>query len=198
MFKEIFAIVCELATRFWWPFWSNRRWRKAVKEDIEIEEEDRVWDYESLKKVANQIYKKFRYTHDGVDQLFDSIVPPPQNYINYRHDLVYDDCDGFHSTLYHCLHRSNIECYLLTANAIGAGHCILLYKLNAKWGVVDYTSVKPMEDTPEVAIKEYNKTFPSRYGAKSEVLYNGLVEFDYKEKKFRYKEIEELDDTNLD
>jgi hypothetical protein len=78
------------------------------------------------------LYAKFDYTKDGIDQLGDSITPPPQNYAHYLQDTVKDDCDGFHSLMYHCVKKSGIECYLLSVVSNDGGHCVLVFNVNGK------------------------------------------------------------------
>ena len=168
----------------WWCFWSSIRFRKAIRDDIPLKEEDKVKTLKDIKFLVNRLYSKFTYTKDGVDQLGDAITPPPQNYQYYLNGELKDDCDGFHSLVYHCLHGSGIECYLLTVTAEGAGHCILLFKLNNKWYTIDYTSVSKGYDTAEIAVQSYNEIFPVKYKAKSLVLFNGLVGFNYNTKCF--------------
>ena len=117
-----------LANEFWWPIWSNIRWRKAIK-DCEILEEDKVNTVTEIRRLAKKLYAKFEYTKDGVDQLGDAITPPAQNYSYYLTGSVKDDCDGFHSLVYHCVSKSNIRCYLLSVVSNEGGHCVFLFNL---------------------------------------------------------------------
>ena len=174
-----------LANEFWWPLWSNIRWRKSIK-DCEILTEDRVKTLSEIRSLVRKLYSRFNYTSDGVDQLGDSITPPAQNYTNYLTESVKDDCDGFHSLVYHCLRKSGIECYLMSVVSNDGGHCVLLIHINDRWFVNDYTSVYTGFSNMSNAVADYNKKYINLYCKKeSEVVYNGFISFDYDTGKFR-------------
>ena len=136
---------------------------------------------EDVKKVSNMIYRKFKYKNDGADQLWDAIVPPPQNYLNYTNGKIEDDCDGFHSAIYHCIHKT-YECYLLSVVGPGTGHCLLIFKSNDLWHVLDYTRLYGGKIRLEDAISEYFKDYKNIYG--KEVCCFSLVKYDYDKRKF--------------
>jgi hypothetical protein len=183
--KFFLKLFSPFANEVWWPNWSNRRWKNAIKY-VELKEEDKL---EKLTKanitiLVKKLYKNFHWTADGITELWDSITPPAQNYQHYLDGELRDDCDGFHSLVYHCLHNNGIECYLLSAIAVGAGHCVLVFKLNDKWYVVDYSTVLNGYDTLQEAIDNYNIHYVDVYNAESEVVYNGLIQYDYQTGKF--------------
>lgn len=187
------ALFYHLIAKRWWVFWSNFRFRKAVRENIEILEEDKARTISEIKSLVKKLYKKFTWTKDGIDQLGDAVTPPPQNYKHYLNGELKDDCDGFHSLVYHCLHNSGIECYLLSVIALNSGHCVLLMKLNNKWRVIDYTDVYNGYDTPQEAIESYNKEYVALYTkAESEVYANSLTRYNYEIGKFKLVDAEEL------
>lgn len=163
----------------WWTGWSNFRFRKALKDNVLLDE-DKVKNCAEIRRLLLRLYDKFNYTDDGVDQLFDAVTPPPQNYQYYLDGEVKDDCDGFHSLLYHCLAKSGIECYLLTVHPtkITSSHCVLLLKLNGLYRVIDYRTIYTGSSTAEEAIATYNEVYPKKYGT-PEVIYNSTIKYDY-------------------
>lgn len=191
--KGFLGFFASIACKVWWPHWSNFRWRKSIRSNIEIPDEDKITSIEKAGQVARQVYKKFDYTADGFDELWDSIVPPPQNYQNYLDGCVKDDCDGFHSTMYHFMYNSNLESYLLSVIAFGVSHCVLLFKFDGLWHVNDYTTIHEGYNTPEEAISAYDEKYPKIYtNVKSEVFYNSLLKYNYEKGKFKNQKISEL------
>lgn len=167
-----------------WCMWSNYRFKNVERFSKELEEDDRVSTYKDIQELVIKLYGCFIWTADGIDQLGDAITPPPQNYKTYLERPLKDDCDGFHSLVYHCLYNSGIKCYLLTANPIGEGHCVLAFTLNDLWYVIDYNKIYGGYTKLQDAINRYNKEFMIVYKAK-EPIYNGLVEYNYEDGKFR-------------
>lgn len=193
--KFLGKIFCHLFVRFWWVYWSNFRYRKTNRFNTEIKEEDNVTTLKEVKDLVKRLYSKFKYTRDGLTELGDAIVPPPQNYQYYLDGEVKDDCDGFHSLVYHCIARSGHKCYLLSVLTVGAGHCVLLFKLNNKWYVNDYTKVYKGFDTPQEAIADYNERFVDIYdGPKTEVYYNMIIEYNYEKGKFKNTSLKKIGD----
>lgn len=187
MYKNVFFKVIGNACISWWCFWSNIRFKKAIRKNIALLDEDKqIKSIIDITKIVDNVYKKFKWTSDGIDQLFDAITPPPQNYQHYVDGLLKDDCDGFHSSVYHILHNNNLLCCLLTTNAINGGHCVLLFKFENKWYINDYKRIYGGNIDIEKTIKDYNEIYQKLYKSKK-VLYNGLVRYDYEKGKF-YKE----------
>ena len=177
----------DLALKLWWCPWSKVRFSKKNWGDTPVREEDKATTSEEVKALLKKADKKFKYTEDGFDQLWDAMQPPAQLYDDFISDkIVEDDCDGYHSLIYHCLHHSDVKCYLLVVVARNAGHCTLVCKLEGKWHVADWTTVHPGYDTFEETVEAYNKWFIKPYDAKSDVFYNGLLRFDYKKGKFKF------------
>lgn len=185
MVESIYKIGCAIGNYIWWPIWSNVRWSKYATKDTFVREEDKVKTLTDIKNLVVRLYEKFEWTKDGVDELFDSICPPPYNYKRYCDGLLKDDCDGFHSLVYHCLKNSGIECYLLSTCAIGSGHCVLIFKYRNKWYVNDYRTVYAGYETAQEAVAAYNIEYVKKYsGAKSDVLFNSTVSYNYNTAKF--------------
>lgn len=175
----------------WWCWWSNYRFKKSIRNNLKVNEEDLVSTYKQVQALVAKLYKKFEWTADGADQLYDAMTPPPQNYQYYLDGLLKDDCDGFHALVYHCLYNSGIKCSLFTANAINSGHCILAFTLSDKWYVVDYNKVYKGYDTLEEAVDEYNKVYPTIYNSKK-IIYNGFIQYDYEKGKWYQTSAKEL------
>ena len=74
---------------------------------------------------------------------------------------------------------------------MGKGHCILLFKLNDSWYINDYTRIYKGFSTPAEAIMDYNAVYPVRYQTQ-EVVFNGLVKYDYEKGKFYTVNLSEL------
>lgn len=169
----------------WWCWWSNYRFRGTRRLDKYVQDCDKVSDLNSIKQLVKRLFAKFEWTADGIDQLGDAVTPPPENYNKYLNAPLRDDCDGFHSLVYHCLKNSGIECYLMTVNPLrGGGHCVLIFNLWGKWYVNDYNQVYMGHVNPQDSVNDYNKMYTLYYKT-GEVVYNGFVSYDYTEGKFR-------------
>lgn len=184
MKKAILRFFASVAQK-WWAFWSNIRFRKSERFSKEILEEDKINDLDDIRRICPKLYSHFRYKNDGLDQLFDAVITPPQAYKNYLTSELEDDCDGFHALLMHVLKCNNIKCYLLSVIAWKNGHCILVMKYNDLWYTADYTHVYQGFKTLDESVKNYNREFPIKYNIKYEVYYNGLIDYDYEKGKFR-------------
>lgn len=178
--------LCKLAHKFWWIPWSNFRYRKVERHNVACSPEDRAYSEDTIRKLASKMYGKFQYTSDGVDKLWDAVCPPPYAYSTIsKGEKLRDDCDGFHSLMYHCLDNGAIKPFLMTVNARGAGHCVLVFYFDLKWYVLDYTTLYVGQYNLELAIESYNKTFKDKYGAKSKVYSNLFLKYSYNKGKFR-------------
>lgn len=182
---KIFKPIVALCTAIWWPLWSKWRWRKSFTFNVGIEETDKINKTSlDVQALIRKLIKKFHYTSDDYTELWDSLTPPSQLYVDYLAGKVEDDCDGFHSLVYHILSNSGIECYLLTANARKADHCILLCYVEGLWWVVDYSKLYNGFSTAKEAIENYNENFVTKYGAKSAVYNNSLLYYNYNKGRF--------------
>lgn len=190
--KKFLYVITTFANQIWWPFWSNYRWRNSTRHNIGIKPEDKVENLRDIEKLLKKLYKNFKWTQDGMDQLYDSITPPPRTYEKYCEGLLEDDCDGFHALVYHCLHNSNIECYLMSVCAVKSAHCVLVFYFDGMWRVIDYTSIYPAFGKLESAIADYNESFRVIYRAKSEVFFDGLLSYDYIAGKLHAESIEKV------
>ena len=178
--KPLAKLVNAIAIRVWCK-WSNFRFKDSLQGfSVGLAEEDQIsGSMAEIRKLIPRLYKRFTYTKDGIDQLGDAITPPPQTYQYFLDGELKDDCDGFHSLMHYVLSSNGIKCYLLTAHAFRLGHCILLFTHKNKWYVNDYNTISGPSNSPAEAVAKYNEIFVNRYNAKSEVFYNGLVNYDY-------------------
>ena len=147
-------------------------------------DEDKILNLNDIKRLSLKTYRRFEWTEDGPDVLWDAITPPPQAYQYYAEGLLKEDCDGFHALMHYCLSMNGIKCYLLTATALGGSHCILLFYYQNKWYIDDYYNVYGPHDTIQEAVDAYNIIFADHYNTDSEVFSNEYVEYDYKKGKF--------------
>ena len=177
-----------------WCRWSNHRFRECIRSNIGTEPTDKVGTLQELKALVERLYSCFIWTADDISQLGDAITPPPQNYAIYLDRPLRDDCDGFHSLVYHCLYNSGIDCYLLTVTPkkFTDGHCVLLFYLDGKWHVNDYMNIYEGFETPEEAIEDYNKLYFTEHKDLGPIVFNGLVEYNYVSGKFNRTSIQEI------
>ena len=180
--KGIVKLIGDIITSIW-CVWSNYRFRNVERFNTQLQDEDKVSNYKDIKELIVRLYSCFIWTQDDITQLGDAITPPPQNYKTYLEQPLKDDCDGFHSLVYHCLYNSGIKCYLLTANPIGEGHCVLTFTLNDLWYVIDYNKIYGGFHELQSAIDDYNQIYTKVYKSK-EPVYNGLVKYSYEDGKF--------------
>ena len=194
MKKFLWKIFAPFANEVWWPLWSNFRWRKALK-DHSVADEHMVKNLTETRALVKVLYNGFKWTADDIKDLGDSITPPAQCYRDFCNGLLEDDCDGFHSLVYHCLAKSGMRCYLLSVVSDDGGHCVLVFENKGKWYVNDYSKVYDGYTTLKDAVEAYNVEYIKRYCKEgSEVVYNGFIEFNYQTGKFRSvkKDLKEL------
>lgn len=175
---------------WWWIHWSNVRWSKVERHSEEIDCYNDLKDFDSIQAMIKDIYNNhYTWTADNVDQLFDAICPPPYNYYRYKtKPVLKDDCDGFHSLVYHFLHCNGYECYLLSLVDFRVGHCVLAYKSNDKWYVINYTKIYGGYESLSALIENYNAEY-SKQQKIDKISANGLVEYDYKKGKLKNKKL---------
>lgn len=120
--------------------WSNWRHR-ASPNTTSVRADLKPANPEELKAVAEELYRNFEYTPDGLLRLFDSIDAPAGSWERaFNPGPLKDDCDGFHGALYWSAHKQ-MFCYLLTlvtANVIDS-HTLLCVEHEGRHYFVDYT-----------------------------------------------------------
>ena len=169
-----------------WVAWSNFLFKKLERFNTEVDESDKVKNIDDIAYLVRKLYSKFKYTKDGADQFYDAIVPPPETYKRYREGLLKDDCDGFHSLVYHCLKASGFQCYLLITHSVKSGHCTLVFKYQDLWYVCDYTGIYGSTTDLYTTIEEFNLYFERTYSPEKPVNYNALIEYNYETGKFKF------------
>lgn len=177
----------------WWCFWSNARFKDAEHFNKEVDIEDSVYNFYDIQQLVRKLYANFEWTADDITELWDAMTPPPENYKIWKQEKLKDDCDGFHSLVYHCLKNSGLDCYLFCVNAIGGGHCVLLFKYNDKWYVNDYTKIYEGFKLPIAAIEDYAAKYKDKYKLKSDVFFYGVVKYDYEDGKFHRVKLKDLE-----
>lgn len=146
--KEFFTIVVNFIYRFFHLPWSNFYWKhiKHAKIEYPIADEDLRAGSETPKeymcRIDKSVMKAFDYKHDGPEELGDSVPPPAEMYRQMKEEGHFaDDCDGYHSCLYHLADKNGIFCRLLSILSMKNkwGHAVLLYLNNdGTWHIHDY------------------------------------------------------------
>lgn len=168
------------------PFWSQIRWcgkRKVKGEEVT---EKITPTITSVRSLCQSVDDKFRWTMDDFSQLFDSLRPCEYLYNWYKNATketpLKDDCDGYHSLIYHILTANGFDCCLFTivTNPVKNSHTMTLYKYNNMYYLIDYTSIREYSGcTIQGIVDDYNK----RHGLKKEHYWN-TQRYDYEKKKF--------------
>lgn len=169
-----------------WVWWSNHYYKKhgAELHSTEIDPKDNVKDLQYVRWMVERLYKTFEYTKDSAELLGDAIIPPCEAYKKYKEGKLKDDCDGFHSLVYHCLKQSGFKTYLLTANTGKNGHCVTTFRYMGLWYVVDYNEIYGSCRRLEPSVQEFNDYYSKKYCNNKKVIYNALLEYDYEQGKF--------------
>ena len=168
-------------------FWSNLRWcthRKDTTKEIPTVNAD------NLNSTLREVYNNFEWTMDDWTQLFDSMRPAPYVYNLYfgaentKTDFK-DDCDGFHTVIYHILKNNGYDVALITVatKPIKNSHtmCAIKEKIEENgvektvYRIVDYTSLRGPYTSLQDFVDDYR--YPVRYWK--------LDQWDYNKKKFR-------------
>ena len=164
-------------------FWSSIRWikeRKEVSKDV-IKVNDN-----NLVSTLRDVYSHFKWTMDDWTQLFDSMQPASYLYNQYLEckedsSKVLDDCDGYHTIIYHILKNNGYDVALITVatKPITQSHTMVVIRdINENGGVsyrvVNYMLVKGPYKTIEEFVDNYNY----------EVIYWCLDKYNYETNKF--------------
>ncbi len=162
--------------------WSMIRWHKLRK--VESDKMIPVDEF-SLKSALTDVYAHFKWTMDDWTQLFDSMKPAPYLYNEYLKsrvgDKVLDDCDGYHTIVYHILKNNGFDVALLTVatDPIKESHTMCVIKDvdvvgEKSYRVIDYTSVSKSYSSIDEFISQYQPT----------VIYWCLDKYDYDKRRF--------------
>lgn len=193
MYNKYYKFFSDIAYRIW-VHWSNFRYRKCIRYVTTTRECEKVYSEEDIRKAVKIWYNNFQYTKDGIKELGDAIIPPSEAYYKYTQGLFKDDCDGFHSLVYHCLNASKLSCYLLCAKINSKyGHCVLVFNFNNRWYVCDYDSIYGYYNSLNQAVYRYNEIYSENCGLDTnEVKYNCFLKYDYEKGKFKFVNAYEL------
>lgn len=178
-----------------WLFWSNIHYRHTKGVDLHstaIDEEDKVETLDDIYHLASKLNRHFDYKDDGVELLWDAIIPPSEAYKQYKNGLLKDDCDGFHSLVYHCLKQSGFTVYELCAQTKREGHCVAIFLYRGLWYVIDYTSVWGSYSRLEPSIEEFNTYFSRNYVNGDKVVNNEVLDYDYEKGKWKALNLKKL------
>lgn len=177
---------CKLWCDYLKPFWSRIRWCRKRKIESEEVTEKVTHTRTSVRSMCQEVYSRFEWTMDDFSQLFDSLRPCGYLYNWYkdstREEPLKDDCDGYHSLIYHILKANGFDCciFSIVTNPMKHSHTMTLYKYNGAYYLVNYTSVKGYFNcTIQDIVDDYNKS----HGFKKEHYWN-TQRYDYEKKKF--------------
>lgn len=165
---NIFKFIVNYLGRPITIWWSNYYWKtfRAPRYSASITEKEKKKDTETIKeyikRTTDTVMKRFTYKHDGIDELGDSTPPPPEIYAQYadkNKEDFRDDCDGYHSCLYHFASQSGIDCRLVTilSNVNKYGHCVLGY--TDEYGlqhIMDYRTDYTGDTLDDIIIEHYH------------------------------------------
>ena len=123
--------------RYKWSNWRHRASPRAT----DVRSDLRPANLKELKDTAEELYRNFDYTPDGISRLFDSIDTPAGSWEKaFNQGPLKDDCDGFHAALYWAA-KGQMFCYLLTlvtANIVDS-HTLLCIEHKGNHYFADYT-----------------------------------------------------------
>lgn len=144
-------------------FWSKIRWcgKRKIKAVPCTESLTSLGD---IRQMCKTVYRSFEWTMDDISELFDSFAPVEYLYNYYRDseeaaEKFKDDCDGYHSVIYHILTQCGYDAALLTiaTSPISKSHTMTLFKLDGKYYLVNYTSIIEYNTTDiQAIVDDYN------------------------------------------
>lgn len=138
---------------------------------------ENIQSLSDINNIVNNINNIFIYKKDFIDE----IHTPAQCYKNYHDNNFYDDCDGFHSAVYHILSKNNIEQWLITQVFTNMqGHTFLLFKYIGLYGIIDYKNIK----FGIVSQKYINNILKYYKYDDGEYMYHYIWKWDYEKKKY--------------
>lgn len=176
------SIFCKLWLDYLKPFWSRIRWcRKRKIEAYPLQ--DHITETYTIQTMCSDVYRKFTWTMDDITQLGDSYAPVEYMYNQYVDSATtgkkfQDDCDGFHSVIYHILTQNGYDCVLFTiaTKPITKSHTMVIFKKDDCYYLINYTSVQKY--TVGTTIQKIVDTYNATHGLKKEHYWN-LHKYDY-------------------
>lgn len=173
MLDKIIAFVAKIWLRYLKPSWSKFRWKSKLAGDS-MPIPQGIKTNSDIFAFLNECYPVFDWTMDDITQLTDSFKPLPYIYNEYYDakkaggsTKFKDDCDGFHSVVYHVLNANSIECALITlvTKPFTKSHTMCAYKAvedgKTVYYVCDYNRIRGKYETLDDFIAAYS--LPVRY-----------------------------------
>lgn len=86
-------------------------------------------------------YPHYSYTADSPLQLWDTMRPAPECWLNMAGGTLRDDCDGIHAAMGWGIRKVYPNWVLLTAACLPLGNSHTVLAIPELWWLVDYTKV---------------------------------------------------------
>ena len=169
-------------SKFWLnhfkPWWSRLRWYKHLEdESCAIPKVTR----RTMESALKDIYAHYKWKADGFSELTDSYRPIPYIYNMYvqaaeSSTIFEDDCDGFHSVVYHMFEHNGYSCALLTmvTKPFKNSHTVCAFRIKDAYYVVNYQKISG----PYTSLQDFVDAY------KDPVRYWNLQKYDYEKHKF--------------
>lgn len=188
IWDKIVGFVAMVWLRYIKPSWSHFRWRDRLAGDT-LPVPKNIITRADIQSFLNECYPVFEWTMDGITELTDSYRPLPYLYNEYYDakkagsgNKFKDDCDGYHSVVWHVLNYNSIECALITlvTKPFTKSHTMCAYKATeggrTVYYVIDYNRIRGVYTSLEDFVNAY----------KLPVCYWQLDKYDYGNRKFYY------------
>lgn len=169
-------------SKFWLnhfkPWWSHLRWHKHLEdESCAIPKVTR----RTMESALKDIYAHYKWKADGFSELTDSYRPIPYIYNMYvqaaeSSTIFEDDCDGFHSVVYHLFQQNGYDCALITlvTKPFTKSHTMCAFRIKDAYYVVNYQRISGPYMSLQDFVDAYNDS----------VRYWNLQKYDYSIRKF--------------
>lgn len=177
--------LCKLWLDYIKPVWSKIRWKKINSILPTQTNLLKAKSIRGIQEVCDTLYKHYRWKMDDVSELLDTYRPIGYLYNWYINSLnkdsiiVEDDCDGFHSIVYHILKSNNIQSCLLTiaTRPITNSHTMTLFRYEGDIYLIDYNVLYKYsaDKTIQSIVDDYNtrnKYKPEHYWTTHEYNYD--------------------------
>ena len=130
--------------RYRWSKWRHRKSKMFISVSDDISYGRIPKNLSDIKGLTSEIMKRFKYTPDGLDKLFDSMDTPASCWHRtFFQTPLRDDCDGYHAALYWAISK-RFNCALLTVltDDIVNSHTVLIAKTDGGYCLVNYLDVQ--------------------------------------------------------
>lgn len=192
-FSKIVAVLMDFWLNKVKPGWSRVRWGKHVEDAGLLVPEVKQ---DTMRDFLYEAYASFKWTADGITQLFDAYQPIPFAWNQCKEAMESEgakkfkgDCDDYHAMVYHVLTQNGFDCALITlmTKPLKNSHTMCMFigkdqNGDNKYYVVDYNMVLGAYDKIEDFINGYRHD--TRYWC--------LHKFNYDARKYYQVEPEEF------